>query len=583
MPRSDEGGSGPPFLRPGVALLFGGGPFGQSSVLAYGMPDRITTASPRPTAAIVLQEVGEKIMTTQTRRRLLSVLVGSFLVLATVPTSASEWEEPSKKWIKGPVSYIVTDEEEKEFKKLGSDEEREAFIEAFWARRDPHPDSPGNEFRDRFYARVDSADKSLKDQGNPAGWKSDMARVLILLGQPGSVDRSAAPGAQGGGPATGSGPSYYANPGDSAPQAAADQGSMLTFSYPDLSALGLPENLEIQFQQDGFVYRLLTRVDLATAAIRGLDREALQQEFPEGAAPAQENLSLAPEAPQAPTAVAPGAVSVQRRVLEELLDAGAGREDLPAEVALDLYKALNDKTYVAVTVGIPEAAIDELGLSPGDLHPVAALRDVEQPDDPDRYFLYDSDDLFAPAEDGGADGILRFQAGDGMPPGNYEVAAGFVTSDGEKVGCTVKTLEVPDFTAAGVQLSSLTLATLLETTDEAEGDLKVPYILGNRKVVPRVDTTYPLNGTLTLYYQVYNAGETGGHPNLRVSYNFFQKRGSRYIKAGTAPPADGVQDRVIIYELPLQGWPKGSYKLKVTVEDNVNGSFAEREIPFQVG
>jgi GWxTD domain-containing protein len=526
-------------------------------------------------------------MTKQTRRRWLSVLVASLLVLATVPASASEWEEPSKKWVKGPVSYIVTDEEEKEFKKLGSDEEREAFIEAFWARRDPHPDGPGNEFRDRFYARVDAADKALREQGNPAGWKSDLARVLVLLGQPDNVSQSAAPGAQGGGPVADSGPSYYSNPGDAAPQAAAGQGGILTFSYPDLSVLGLPENLEIQFQQEGLVYRLLTRVDLATAAIRGLDREALLQEFPEGAAPVEEKLTLNPEAPQAPTVPsavpAAGEISVQRRVLEELLDAGTGREELPAEVALDLYKAINDRTYVAVTVGISEAALGEAGLTPGDLHPVAALRDVEQPEDPDGYFLYDSDELFAPAEDGGADGILRFQAGDGVPPGTYEVVAGFVTGDGEKVGCTVEEIEVPDFTAAGVQLSSLTLATLLETTDQAEGDLKVPYILGNRKVVPRVDTNYPLNGTLTLYYQVYNAGEQGGHPNLRVSYNFYQKRGSRYIKAGTAPPADGVQDRVIIYELPLQGWPKGSYKIKVTVEDNVNGSFAEREIPFEVG
>ena len=116
---------------------------------------------------------------------------------------------------------------------------------------------------------------------------------------------------------------------------------------------------------------------------------------------------------------------------------------------------------------------------------------------------------------------------------------------------------------------------------EGGGDLKRPYILGNRRVVPRVNTTYPLNSTLTLYYQVYNATEEGGAPNLRISYNIYRKRGSTYRKEGTA--ANAVKDAAVIYELSLKGWPKGEYKIKVTVTDTFNESFAQREIPFQVG
>src|SRR4030095_13390485 len=39
------------------------------------------------------------------------------------------------------VSYIITGEERTAWKRLTKDEERESFIENFWLRRDPTPDS----------------------------------------------------------------------------------------------------------------------------------------------------------------------------------------------------------------------------------------------------------------------------------------------------------------------------------------------------------------------------------------------------------------------------------------------------------
>src|SRR5580698_4244308 len=46
-----------------------------------------------------------------------------------------------KKWLEEDVVWIITDEERAAFKQLSNDEERDNFIEAFWQRRDPTPDT----------------------------------------------------------------------------------------------------------------------------------------------------------------------------------------------------------------------------------------------------------------------------------------------------------------------------------------------------------------------------------------------------------------------------------------------------------
>src|SRR6185503_1316612 len=58
-----------------------------------------------------------------------------------------ELKKAYKDWLDKDVTYIITDEERKAFKKLATDDERERFIEEFWRRRDPDPDTDENEFR----------------------------------------------------------------------------------------------------------------------------------------------------------------------------------------------------------------------------------------------------------------------------------------------------------------------------------------------------------------------------------------------------------------------------------------------------
>ncbi len=97
-----------------------------------------------------------------------------------------ELETPYKKWLNEDVAYIITDEERKAFKRLSTDDEREQFIEQFWLRRDPTPDTEENEFKEEHYRRIAYANEHFAS-GIP-GWKTDRGRIYIMYGPPDEID-----------------------------------------------------------------------------------------------------------------------------------------------------------------------------------------------------------------------------------------------------------------------------------------------------------------------------------------------------------------------------------------------------------
>src|ERR1700743_1805210 len=91
-----------------------------------------------------------------------------------------------KTWLDQDVAYIISDEERKAFRNLSNDEERDAFIEQFWLRRNPNPDSPDNEFREEHYRRIAYANEHFA-AGKP-GWKTDRGHIYISFGKPDSIE-----------------------------------------------------------------------------------------------------------------------------------------------------------------------------------------------------------------------------------------------------------------------------------------------------------------------------------------------------------------------------------------------------------
>ena len=97
-----------------------------------------------------------------------------------------ELRGPFRKWMREDVRYILTSEERKAFVRLTTDEERENFIEQFWLRRDPTPDTQENEYREEHYRRIAYANERYAS-GIP-GWRTDRGRIYITFGPPDEIE-----------------------------------------------------------------------------------------------------------------------------------------------------------------------------------------------------------------------------------------------------------------------------------------------------------------------------------------------------------------------------------------------------------
>ena len=97
-----------------------------------------------------------------------------------------ELSKTYRKWLDEDVRWIITDEEKSAFMQLSNDEERDQFIEAFWQRRDPTPDTEENEFKEEHYRRIAYANEHYA-AGIP-GWKSDRGRTYIVFGPADEID-----------------------------------------------------------------------------------------------------------------------------------------------------------------------------------------------------------------------------------------------------------------------------------------------------------------------------------------------------------------------------------------------------------
>src|SRR6266581_373541 len=132
-------------------------------------PFTLAQDTPAPKTAAAQRETVAKPLTEKERKRREDKL-------------RKELEPPYKKWLNEDVVYIITDEERQAWKRLATDEEREQFIEQFWLRRDPTPDTVENEFKEEHYRRIAYTNENFAS-GIP-GWKADRGRIYITYGPP---------------------------------------------------------------------------------------------------------------------------------------------------------------------------------------------------------------------------------------------------------------------------------------------------------------------------------------------------------------------------------------------------------------
>lgn len=128
-------------------------------------------------------------------------------------------------WLTEEVVYIITPSEKEVFLQLGSDVERDTFISAFWKQRNPNPNLPENEYKKEHYRRIAYANNWFGKDSPGAGWRTEMGRTYITLGEPHQIER-------------------FENVNEIHPT--------IIWFYQGMATLGLPDSFSVVFfKQDG--------------------------------------------------------------------------------------------------------------------------------------------------------------------------------------------------------------------------------------------------------------------------------------------------------------------------------------------
>jgi GWxTD domain-containing protein len=114
--------------------------------------------------------------------RKLAAVIAALLWLGPAAAVAQKLDKDAKKWLEEVRSIILPDEE-KNYRELKDKAERDEFQKIFWARRDPSPETPQNEFQEAFLRSKAEADAQFKVAGT-RGSETDCGRVFVLLGKP---------------------------------------------------------------------------------------------------------------------------------------------------------------------------------------------------------------------------------------------------------------------------------------------------------------------------------------------------------------------------------------------------------------
>jgi GWxTD domain-containing protein len=496
----------------------------------------------------------------------------------------TEKKDVYKKWLENDVPYIITDEEKKAFKALQTDDERENFIENFWRRRDPNPDTEENEFREEYYERIAYANEHFTS-GTP-GWKSDRGRVYITWGKPDSIESHPSggqydrPSYEGGGETT----TY----------------PFETWFYRHLDNVG--EGLEIEFVDPTGTgeYRLARDAN---------EKDALK-DVPGAGQTTAEQLGLADQGDRINgTGAAP--LSFQREQdtffrrmeiqqglmrppevkfsdLQELAGANSGVIDnnaLQFDLRIDFFKQSDERIITAFTVQTNNKELqfkDVGGLQQASMNIFGKITAVSGK----RSGIFeDSVTTNASAEELSEAKERRsvYQKAVALTPGHYKVDVVVRDVGTGNKGLASLGFDVPKYDEKKLSTSSLILTANLRSTTER--DIGQMFVIGNSKVIPNLSGVYRKGEEVGIYLQVYNAGidQTTLRPAVDVDY-ILSKGGKEVYRQAEdwSGLSDSGQRLTLARLMPTTLMPAGDYEIKVQIKDRVGGQIVENKGKFTI-
>lgn len=502
-----------------------------------------------------------------------------------------ELETPFRKWLSEDVAYIITDEERSAFKKLATDEEREQFIEQFWLRRDPTPDSQENEFKEEHYRRIAYANERFAS-GIP-GWKTDRGRIYITFGPADEVESH---------PSGGSYERPYEEGGGTTSTYPFEKwryryiegiGNDVNIEFVDPTMTGEyrmtmdPSEKDALMMVPGAGLTLMEQMGLASKTDRFNRTDGTRLGTGNQPLPARmnqfERLSQFAKLQQAP--------KIKFRDLEAAVNTTIKYNLLPMKVRADFIKMTSNSSLTSVTLqfdkkdlqfqqkdGISKAVINIYARITTMSRRVAnVFEDVVTTEVPT--------DLLQQHIANSASAI--YQKSIPLPPGLYRLNIVAKDITGGNMTNYEMALNVPRYEEEKLASSSLILADVLEkvpTKSIGSGQ----FVLGASKVRPRLGETFRRDEKMGIYLQIYNFApdEKTQKPVGTIEYEIVKTSGNQKVLefSEDLSKVEGASVGQVTIEklLPLKGLEPGQYTLRIKAEDKARNQTLTPTATFTV-
>jgi GWxTD domain-containing protein len=481
-----------------------------------------------------------------------------------------ELQTPYKKWLNEDVVYIITDEERAAFKHLNTDEEREQFIEQFWLRRDPTPDTAENEFKEEHYRRIAYANDHYAS-GIP-GWKTDRGRIYITFGPPDEIESHP------------SGGSYERPIEEGGGETSTYPFEQWTYRYLE----GMGNNIMIEFvdttmsgeyhmtmdpsEKDALLY--VPNAGLTWNEQLGLSSKTDRFNRTDGTHLGN-NQSTEPQSMNEferlqRFANLQKAPAIKFKDLEALITSHVTYNVLPMKVETDFIRVTNASVLTNVTMQFENKDLqfqEKEGVEKAVINIYGRITTISR-----RVVNTFEHTVEVPvAQKMLAEQMKHssvWQESVPLPPGMYRI--NIVCKD--VVAGTVQNYEaaitVPRFDDEKLASSSLILADVIEkvpTRQIGAGQ----FVVGTTKVRPRLNDTFSHDEKMGIYLQLYNFGpdEKTQKPNGVIQYQI-SKVGSTDNVLDFSEAIVGSANQVTVEKLlPLTKMVPGHYELKMKVVD----------------
>jgi GWxTD domain-containing protein len=487
-----------------------------------------------------------------------------------------------KKWLDEDVRWIITDEELSAFKKLTTNAERDTFIEGFWQRRDPTPDTAENEYKEEHYRRIAYANEHYA-AGMP-GWRTDRGRIYIMFGPPTSID---------------------SHPMGGPYQRSAEEGGGQTSTFPFevwryRYLEGIGQEIEIEFVDDcgcGAYEMTMDRskkdalLHVPNAGLTTMEEMGMANKADRfrgglesiGEGPFNKSNQTKQFDRMETFAKLNRAPDIKFKDLQNELVTHKFRTNLlPFDVQVDFVKLTSDTVLVPITLQVP---LKGLTFANKDGIQRAVVNVYGQLTKLSGQIVQTFEETLRkdiPAEllEKEINNVSLYWKALPMRPGLYRLDVVMKDVNGDKTGIFSRSYTVPDFGDEKLTSSTLILADQMEPVPAREigtGN----FVIGTNKVRPKVQpsdgkpASFTKKEKVNFWLQVYNLGldQKTNKPSATVEYQVVNTATNQHVLDFTETTAQmgNVGEQVTLgRSLPLGQLDPGVYQVTIKVNDQIS-------------